>query len=51
MSGPAWNTYAKGTLTDSVNGLHIGAISHGKFTPLRFPKDSTLFGNPSMIAI
>lgn len=46
----AWNTYAKGTLTDAVNGLHIGVISHGKFTPLRFPKGSTLFGNPSMIA-
>lgn len=47
----AWNTYAKGTLTDAPNGLHIGAISHGKFTPLRFPKGVTLTsGNPSLIA-
>ena len=43
--------YAKGTLTDAPNGLHIGAISHGKFTPLRFPKGVTLTsGNPSLIA-
>lgn len=40
-----WNTYAKGTLTDEVGGLHIGVISHGKFTPLRFPKGFTLTGS------
>ena len=33
----AWTTYAKGTLEDSPNGLHIGVISNGKYTPLRFP--------------
>jgi hypothetical protein len=33
----AWTTYAKGTLEDAPNGLHIGVMSHGKFTPLRFP--------------
>jgi hypothetical protein len=33
----AWTIYAKGTLEDAPNGLHIGVMSHGKFTPLRFP--------------
>ena len=33
----AWTVYAKGTLEDAPNGLHIGVMSHGKFTPLRFP--------------
>ena len=33
----AWTTYAAGTLEDAPNGLHIGAMSNGKFTPLRFP--------------
>jgi len=33
----AWTTYASGTLTDAANGLHVGVMSHGKFTPLRFP--------------
>ena len=46
----AWNTYTKGTLTDAVGGLHIGVISHGKFTPLRFPRGFTLVGYASQIA-
>jgi hypothetical protein len=33
----AWTIYAKGTLEDAPNGLHIGVMSNGKFTPLRFP--------------
>jgi len=33
----AWTTYAAGTLEDAANGLHIGVMSHGTFTPLRFP--------------
>jgi hypothetical protein len=33
----AWTTYAKGILEDAPNGLHIGVMNHGKFTPLRFP--------------
>lgn len=33
----AWTTYAAGTLEDAPNGLHIGVMSNGKFTPLRFP--------------
>ena len=33
----AWTTYAAGTLADAANGLHIGVMSAGKFTPLRFP--------------
>ncbi|HET6191346.1 MAG TPA: hypothetical protein VFE59_30620 [Trebonia sp.] len=33
----AWTTYAAATLEDAPNGLHIGAMSNGKFTPLRFP--------------
>jgi hypothetical protein len=33
----AWTIYAKGTLEDAPNGLHIGVMNHGKFTPLRFP--------------
>lgn len=33
----AWTTCAKGTLADAPNGLHVGVMSHGKFTPLRFP--------------
>lgn len=33
----AWTIYAKGTLADAPNGLHVGVMSHGKFTPLRFP--------------
>jgi hypothetical protein len=33
----AWTTYAAGTLEDAANGLHIGVMSNGKFTPLRFP--------------
>jgi hypothetical protein len=33
----AWTTYAAGTLEDAANGLHIGVMSGGKFTPLRFP--------------
>lgn len=45
-----WNTYAKGTLTDAVGGLHIGVISHGKFTPLRFPPGFTQSGDSSDIA-
>jgi hypothetical protein len=32
----AWTTYAAGTLEDAANGLHIGVMSNGKFTPLRF---------------
>jgi hypothetical protein len=46
----AWNTYAKGTLTDAVGGLHIGVISHGKFTPLRFPRGFTQSGSSTDIA-
>ena len=33
----SWTIYAKGTLEDAPNGLHIGVMNHGKFTPLRFP--------------
>jgi hypothetical protein len=33
----AWAIAAKGTFADAPNGLHVGAMSHGKFTPLRFP--------------
>jgi hypothetical protein len=33
----AWTIYAKGTLEDAPNGLHIGVMNDGKFTPLRFP--------------
>ena len=33
----AWTIYAKGTLEDAPNGLYIGVMNHGKFTPLRFP--------------
>jgi hypothetical protein len=33
----AWTIYAPGTLEDDPNGLHVGVLSHGKFTPLRFP--------------
>jgi hypothetical protein len=33
----AWTVYAKGTLEDAPNGLHIGVMNDGKFTPLRFP--------------
>jgi len=33
----AWTTDAKGTLDGVPNGLRIGVMSHGKFTPLRFP--------------
>jgi hypothetical protein len=33
----AWAIAAKGTLADAPNGLHVGAMSRGKFTPLRFP--------------
>jgi hypothetical protein len=33
----AWTSYAKGTVADAPNGLHIGVMSHGKLTPLRFP--------------
>jgi hypothetical protein len=32
-----WTTYASGTLEDAANGLHIGVMSNGKYTPLRFP--------------
>jgi hypothetical protein len=33
----AWTIYAKGTLEDAPNGLHIGVMNNGRFTPLRFP--------------
>ena len=33
----AWTIYAKGTLEDAPNGLRIGVMNDGKFTPLRFP--------------
>jgi hypothetical protein len=33
----AWATAVKGSFEDAPNGLHVGAMSHGKFTPLRFP--------------
>jgi hypothetical protein len=33
----AWAIATKGTFADAPNGLHVGAMSHGKFTPLRFP--------------
>jgi hypothetical protein len=33
----SWTTYAAGTLEDAPDGLHIGVMSNGKFTPLRFP--------------
>jgi hypothetical protein len=33
----AWATQQKGTVTDDPNGLHVGVMSHGKFTPLKFP--------------
>ena len=45
-----WNTYAKGTLTDAVGGLHVGVIRRGTFTPLRFPRGFTLSGDPADIA-
>jgi hypothetical protein len=32
-----WATAAAGTYVDEPNGLHVGVMSHGKFTPLRFP--------------
>jgi hypothetical protein len=32
-----WATLAKGAERVAPNGLHFGAMSHGKFTPLRFP--------------
>jgi hypothetical protein len=33
----AWAIAVKGTFADAPNGLHVGVMSHGKFTPLRFP--------------
>jgi hypothetical protein len=33
----AWSTYPKSTLSEAPNSLRIGVMSHGKFTPLRFP--------------
>ena len=33
----AWTVHAKDAITDAPNGLHIGAASNGKFTPLHFP--------------
>ena len=33
----AWALAAPGTYVDEPNGLHVGVMSHGKFTPLRFP--------------
>jgi hypothetical protein len=32
-----WATLAEGAERFAPNGLHAGAMSHGKFTPLRFP--------------
>ena len=32
-----WITTANGILEAAANGLHLGVMSHGKFTPLRFP--------------
>jgi hypothetical protein len=32
-----WITSASGILEAAANGLHLGVMSHGKFTPLRFP--------------
>jgi hypothetical protein len=47
----AWNTMAKGAITDTADGLHVGVISHGMFTPLRFPPAFTLIsGENSLIA-
>ena len=43
----AWTIYAKGTFEDTPNGLHAGVMSHGKFTPLRFPPG---FGQEADIA-
>jgi hypothetical protein len=33
----AWAIAVKGAFADAPNGLHVGAMSRGKFTPLRFP--------------
>jgi hypothetical protein len=33
----AWALAAPGTYVDEPNGLHVGVMGHGKFTPLRFP--------------
>jgi ketosteroid isomerase-like protein len=33
----AWTIDAKGTFNGVPNSLRIGVMSHGKFTPLRFP--------------
>lgn len=46
----AWNTYVKGTLTDAPGGLHVGVVSHGKFTPLRLREGLNLIGFASQIA-
>ena len=43
----AWTIYVKGAFADTPNGLHIGVMSHGKFTPLRFPPG---FGQQAGIA-
>ncbi|MGH3210219.1 MAG: hypothetical protein ACRDNO_20945, partial [Trebonia sp.] len=32
-----WAIAVKGAFADAPNGLHVGAMSDGKFTPLRFP--------------
>jgi hypothetical protein len=32
-----WTTTASGTLKAAANDTHVGVMSHGKFTPLRFP--------------
>lgn len=32
-----WATLAQGADHFAPDGLHVGAMSHGKFTPLRFP--------------
>jgi hypothetical protein len=33
----AWAIAIKGTFADAPNGLHVGVMSHGRLTPLRFP--------------
>jgi hypothetical protein len=33
----AWTGQQKGTVTDDPDGLHVGVMSHGKYTPLKFP--------------
>ena len=46
-----WNLYVKGgAFVDSPNGTHVGVMSHGKFTPLRFPAGFDLAATDGTIA-